>query len=182
MRPPRSEVKLRPWRCCTQLASPRLMPMRRSASAKVHWRSMIFPNRNPIFGNMLVAAARRTPVIVAMLSKKAWYGPWPGTISCPSVSQIRRFRMKHALLGATSAIALLIAAPASAGGPSISYVPNSMVESTIISGPWTLHESGGHFAHDASGINPALGPPQPSPPPPLCGNRCALCGLLHLVR
>jgi hypothetical protein len=73
--------------------------------------------------------------------------------------------MKHALLGATSAIALLIAAPASAGGPSISYVPNSLVESTIVSGPWTLHESGGRFAHDASGINPALAnPPQSMPP------------------
>jgi hypothetical protein len=70
--------------------------------------------------------------------------------------------MKHALLGATSTIALLMAAPASASGPTISYVPNSLVESTIVSGPWTLHESASRFAHDASGIVP---PPSQTMPP-----------------
>jgi hypothetical protein len=72
--------------------------------------------------------------------------------------------MRHAL-GAASAIALLTAAPASASGPNFSYVPNSMIESTIVSGPWTLHESASSFAHDASGIVPTLAvPPQTMPP------------------
>ncbi len=41
----------------------------------------------------------------------------------------------------------------------ISYVPNSLVQSIIKHGPWTLHELG-HFTHDASGIVPTTsGPP-----------------------
>ena len=73
--------------------------------------------------------------------------------------------MRNALLGATSAIALVAAVPASAGNPNFSYVPNSLVQSTIISGPWTLHETASSSAHDASGIVPALAnPPQSSPP------------------
>jgi hypothetical protein len=67
--------------------------------------------------------------------------------------------MKSSLLGVSAAIALLAAAPASAG-PAISYVPNSLAESVINHGPWTLHESTGHFEHDASGIVPTTpGPP-----------------------
>ena len=84
--------------------------------------------------------------------------------------------MKHALLGATSTVALLMAAPASAGGPAISYVPNSLVESTIVSGPWTLHESASSFAHDASGIVPALATPPQSPPPPYVGTGVPYAG------
>ena len=51
--------------------------------------------------------------------------------------------MKSALLGASAAIALLAAAPgsATAAGPTISYVPNSLAQSKIHGGPWTLHES-----------------------------------------
>jgi hypothetical protein len=61
--------------------------------------------------------------------------------------------------------AILLPAIALADGPQITYVPNSLVQSTIISGPWTLHESASSFAHDASGIVPALAnPPQSSPP------------------
>ena len=66
---------------------------------------------------------------------------------------------------ANSGIALLAAVPASAADPNFTYVQNSLYQSTIISGPWTLHESTSSFAHDASGIVPALAkPPQSSPP------------------
>ena len=74
--------------------------------------------------------------------------------------------------------AILLPAIALADGPQITYVPNSLVQSTIISGPWTLHESASSFAHDASGIVPALAnPPQSSPPyvnagVPYAGARC----------
>jgi hypothetical protein len=80
--------------------------------------------------------------------------------------------MKHALLGATSAIALLMAAPASASGPSISYVPNSLVESVIKRGPWTLHEGGQRFNHDASGIVP----PKSQTMPPYVGTGTPYAG------
>jgi hypothetical protein len=73
--------------------------------------------------------------------------------------------MRNALLGAISPIALLVSVPASAGNPSFSYIPNSLFQSTIISGPWTLHESASSFSHDASGILPKFAvPPQSSPP------------------
>ncbi|HEY2231016.1 MAG TPA: hypothetical protein VGI22_25435 [Xanthobacteraceae bacterium] len=51
--------------------------------------------------------------------------------------------MNRSLLGASAAVALLAAAPASAGGsgPPISYVPKSLAQSVIERGPWTLHES-----------------------------------------
>jgi hypothetical protein len=62
--------------------------------------------------------------------------------------------MRNALFGAASAIALVAAVPASAGNPNFSYVPKSLVQSTIVSGPWTLHETASSFAHDASGILP----------------------------
>jgi hypothetical protein len=68
-------------------------------------------------------------------------------------------RMKRSFLGASAAIALFAAAPASAD-PAISYVPNSLAESVINHGPWTLHESVANFVHDASGIVPTTpGPP-----------------------
>ncbi len=72
--------------------------------------------------------------------------------------------MNRSFLGATAAITLLAAAPstATAAGPSISYVPNSLVQSMINHGPWTLHESTGQFVHDASGIVP---PPSQTAPP-----------------
>jgi hypothetical protein len=74
--------------------------------------------------------------------------------------------MRNALLGATSAIALVVAVPASAGNSNFSYVPNSLVQSTIVSGPWALHETASNFAHDASGILPkfAIPPGQTMPP------------------
>jgi hypothetical protein len=63
-------------------------------------------------------------------------------------------RMNNSILGVSAAFALLAAAPASAG-PAISCVPNSLVESRINHGPWTLHESVATFMHDASGIVPS---------------------------
>jgi hypothetical protein len=66
--------------------------------------------------------------------------------------------MNSTLLRTSAAIGLLAAAPASAA-PTISYVPNSLVQSVINHGPWTLHESTNHFAHDASGIVPPAGTP-----------------------
>ncbi|WP_026606048.1 hypothetical protein [Methylocapsa acidiphila] len=42
----------------------------------------------------------------------------------------------------------------------MSYVPNSLAQSTISLGPWALHEATGQFKHDASGIVPTTaGPP-----------------------
>jgi len=70
--------------------------------------------------------------------------------------------MKNALLWASPAIALLVVTSASADGPKITYVPGSLIQSTIVSGPWTLHESASSFAHDASGIVP---PPAQTMPP-----------------
>jgi hypothetical protein len=70
--------------------------------------------------------------------------------------------MKRSFLGASAAIGVLAAAPtaATAAALTFSYVPNSLVQSTIVSGPWTLHESRSHFAHDASGTVPKTsGPP-----------------------
>ena len=67
--------------------------------------------------------------------------------------------MKSTLLGATAVIALTAGAQASEpAGPTITYVPNSIAQSKIRSGPWTLHESA--FPRDASGIKPTTsGPP-----------------------
>jgi hypothetical protein len=65
--------------------------------------------------------------------------------------------MKSLHFGTAAAAALLIAASSAAAEPAISYVPNSLKESMIHRGPWTLHETGDHFSHDASGIVPAKG-------------------------
>jgi hypothetical protein len=76
-------------------------------------------------------------------------------------SQRRTFNMKNSLLGASAAIALLAAAPASATN-AITYVPNSLTQSVIKHGPWTLHEANpsAFYQHDASGIVPTKsGPP-----------------------
>ena len=48
--------------------------------------------------------------------------------------------MNRALLGGCAAIALIAAAPALAAGPTITYVPDSLAQSRIHHGPWTLHE------------------------------------------
>jgi hypothetical protein len=84
------------------------------------------------------------------------------------------FHMNILRFGASIAIASLAVTGARADGPAISYVPGSMVQSTISYGPWTLHEKGtivrrdwfdvdtipDPFAHDASGIVPTTsGPP-----------------------
>ena len=69
------------------------------------------------------------------------------------------YRINSSRLVACAAISSLLAAvPAWA---QISYVPNSLAQSLIEDGPWTLHESGA-FQHDASGIVP----PSTVPPPP----------------
>jgi hypothetical protein len=59
--------------------------------------------------------------------------------------------MKSKILGA-SAIAILAASPAISANtaPTFYYVPNSLTESKVINGPWTLHQTG---SHDASGIS-----------------------------
>jgi len=75
--------------------------------------------------------------------------------------------MKSLLLGTSAAVALHASALAAGASPVISYVPNSLVESVINHGPWTLHESGVP-GHDASGIGP------PVPGPALCGIWLAL--------
>jgi hypothetical protein len=101
--------------------------------------------------------------------------------------------MNSSLLGAAAGIALLAAAPAAAAGPTITYVPNSLAQSVIKDGPWTLHESVGdrdrehdrdrdrdrdhgddetreNFAHDASGIVPTTsGPPYAGSGTPYAG-------------
>jgi hypothetical protein len=84
--------------------------------------------------------------------------------------------MKSSLLGACATIALLAAAPASAAGPAISYVPNSVAESVIDHGPWTLHESVATFLHDASGIVPAASNLNPNPPPLYLGSGTPYAG------
>jgi hypothetical protein len=49
---------------------------------------------------------------------------------------------------------------ADGSGLGIAYTPGSLIEARIGFGPWTLHESGEVFAHDASGIVPTgSGPP-----------------------
>src|SRR6202035_5033781 len=93
--------------------------------------------------------------------------------------------MNRALLGGCAAIALIAAAPALAAGPTISYVPDSLAQSKIHRGPWTLHESAkgdeaedhdesDGSAHDASGIVPpsTLTPPYSGYGTPYAG----LCG------
>jgi len=62
--------------------------------------------------------------------------------------------MKQLHLGTAAATALLIAASTANAEPAISYVPNSLKESLIERGPWTLHETNDPFSHDASGIVP----------------------------
>ena len=64
-------------------------------------------------------------------------------------------------LGTAAAAALLVAASSAAAEPAISYVPGSLKQSIINLGPWTLHESGDNFSHDASGIVPAKGSKPP---------------------
>lgn len=68
--------------------------------------------------------------------------------------------MTRLLLGTAAAGALLAAASTADAGPAISYIPNSLTESTIERGPWALHQSG-HHAHDASGIVPPSTQTQP---------------------
>ncbi|HET7885258.1 MAG TPA: hypothetical protein VFL62_03430 [Bradyrhizobium sp.] len=63
--------------------------------------------------------------------------------------------------GAVSTLALLLAATSAQADPAISYVPNSLKQSIIDRGPWTLHESGDNFSHDASGIVPSKGATPP---------------------
>jgi hypothetical protein len=60
-------------------------------------------------------------------------GDFPGP-SRTAIPNEGRSCMNDSLLGASAAIALLAAAPASAD-PAISYVPNSLVESLINHGP-----------------------------------------------
>jgi hypothetical protein len=59
-------------------------------------------------------------------------------------------------LSAAAGIALLVSGSAGADTPvAITYVPKSLAEASIVDGPWTLHQSVGRNAHDASGIVPS---------------------------
>jgi len=78
--------------------------------------------------------------------------------------------MNKSLLGTSSILVLLGVVPGLAiADPNISYVPNSLVQSRIISGPWTLHESASSFSHDASGILPKFAMPPGQTMPPYVG-------------
>ncbi len=62
------------------------------------------------------------------------------------------------IVSASCAIVALLSARGVSAQPAVSYVPGSLVESTIAGGPWTLHQAG-PGGHDASGIvPPASGP------------------------
>ena len=70
--------------------------------------------------------------------------------------------MTRSNLGAAASAALLMAASSAvAETPKISYVPNSLKQSIIDRGPWTLHETGDNFSHDASGVVPTKGSTPP---------------------
>jgi hypothetical protein len=62
--------------------------------------------------------------------------------------------MRRILLGTSAAITVSAAVSIAHAQPPISYVTNSLAQSVIHQGPWTLHESGHYFQHDASGIVP----------------------------
>jgi hypothetical protein len=67
---------------------------------------------------------------------------------------------------AAACVALLAIANAGADTPAaIAYVPNSLAEAGIVSGPWTLHQKVGGNSHDASGILPPAGTKTPFNPP-----------------
>ena len=80
--------------------------------------------------------------------------------------------MKRLLLGASAVIALSAGYAVRADDDyhfhdrdknlTISYVRNSLAQSVILNGPWTLHESVANFIHDASGIVPPAA--QTAPP------------------
>jgi hypothetical protein len=88
--------------------------------------------------------------------------------------------MKRLLLCACAVIALSAGFAARADdddhhhdrdkNPAISYVPNSLAQSVITNGPWTLHESIANFVHDASGIVPKTSNINPNPPPLYLGS------------
>lgn len=70
--------------------------------------------------------------------------------------------MDKSLLVAAAFVAAGVGPVAAQGTPTITYIQNSLVESKIHGGPWTLHKVGGPHAHDASGIIPTTpGPPYP---------------------
>ena len=70
--------------------------------------------------------------------------------------------LRGLLFSAAASTALLT--NANADTPvSITYVPKSLAEASIASGPWTLHQAAGRNPHDASGIVPSI--PTPYNPP-----------------
>lgn len=70
------------------------------------------------------------------------------------------------LLSSASAAAFLANVSANGDSPvAITYVPNSLDESMIANGPWTLHQTSGRNRHDASGIVPPSGVTTPYNPP-----------------
>jgi hypothetical protein len=73
--------------------------------------------------------------------------------------------MKRLCLGTAAAIAVVSAAASANADPTISYVHNSLKQSVIERGPWTLHEADRYFQHDASGIVP----PSSQKAPPYSG-------------
>ena len=68
------------------------------------------------------------------------------------------------LSAAGTALLASVSTGASAGSPvTITYVPNTLTESSIAAGPWTLHQAARGNPHDASGILPTE--PTPFSPP-----------------
>ncbi|WP_035659239.1 hypothetical protein, partial [Bradyrhizobium sp. STM 3809] len=70
--------------------------------------------------------------------------------------------MKQSYLNAAGAIALLALTSAAQADPVMTYVPNSLRQSVIERGPWTLHENDRYSQHDASGVVPPAS--QKAPP------------------
>jgi hypothetical protein len=73
-------------------------------------------------------------------------------------------------LNTSAAITLLVAASTltavdAIAYPIISYVPHSLVQSSIHRGPWVLHQNNKTEQYNASGILPSLATPPESTPP-----------------
>jgi hypothetical protein len=75
-------------------------------------------------------------------------------------------------LNTSTVIKLLIAASAITASsafatPTITYVPDSLAQSSIHQGPWVLHQHNEEAQYDASGILPSLAIPALQTDPPI---------------
>jgi hypothetical protein len=83
---------------------------------------------------------------------------------------------------AAGSVAALMTATSVAAGPTIAYVPGSLAEAQIVSGPWSLHEDKSHHAHDASGIVPPSSVPFPYSPTLTGTPYAGLCNASNVVQ